>query len=45
MLLFEELKLSVEFNNLGEAIQSLFNLEAFPTPFHQLDAVRELSIK
>jgi hypothetical protein len=44
-LLFEELKLSVEFNNLGEALQSLFQLDAFPTPFTQLAAVRELSLK
>lgn len=45
VLLFEELKLSVEFNNLGEALKSLFPIDSLPTPFTQLAAVRELSLK
>jgi hypothetical protein len=39
-LLFEELKLSVEFNNLGEALQSTLQLNSFPTPFSQLSAIK-----
>lgn len=45
VLLFEELRLSVEFNNLGEALKSLFPIDSLPTPFTQLAAVRELSLK
>jgi hypothetical protein len=44
-LLFEEVRLSVEFNNLGEALQSVFQLDSFPTPFTQLAAIREMSLK
>lgn len=44
-LLFEELKLSIEFNNLGEALQSTFQISNLPTPYSQVGAVKELSLK
>lgn len=44
-LLFEELKTTVEFNNLGEALQSTFQISNLPTPFSQVGAVKELGIK
>lgn len=44
-LLFEELKLTVEFNNLGEALQSTFQISNLPTPYTQVGTVKEMGIK
>lgn len=35
----------MEFNNLGEALQSTFQISNLPTPFSQVGAVKELGIK
>lgn len=47
MLLFEELRLSAEFNNLGEALSSTFqqNLSEIPTPATHVKTIKELGLK
>jgi hypothetical protein len=46
-LLFEEIKLSAEFTNLGEALSSTFNqdVSSFPKPYDSVATIKNLGIK